>query len=301
VDAIIAKCAGEAKRPVRIADDGSVVHVFKLVGELFPRLSIHPVHEPDFARVESAGFVPVNGSWRDDMSLVDVLRHELAELDHERAQRLIAELDALLDAHAAPVAPPAPYIRRPLLERGQRLLYGNTRAMDALREHGFRPVPVRWGHDDVERDGYNDFLGHWHYNADVSEHGVGISLKGFALVEFVTRFRADVDHAIRAMGVCLVRTADDDHPAYLFRCDQGGGDGTIYSPNAPLRVRRIGVTVLSGADVEVRAYKWSRDVLTVMASDLSAFEVHDAKRLERTLESLPATDYSNTPKRRKTT
>lgn len=304
VDAIIAKYIGAAKCPVRIADDGSTLRVFQLAGDLFSTIGTHLAHDPDFVRVESAaGFAPVNGDWRNGISLMDVFRSELPELDHERAQRLIGELNDLLDAHVPPVEPPAPFVPRPLLEPGQRLLYGNTRAMQELREHGFQPVPVRWGQREAEHDGYSDFMGHWHYNGDVAEHGVGINLKGFALLEFVGRYRADVDEAIRSMGTCLIRTAAGDGcPVYLFRCDQGGASENIYSPNAHVHARRVGLIVLSGTDDKGRAYQWDRDVLTVKASELATFERNDAQRLQRILEPLPlATDYSKASgKRRKT-
>jgi hypothetical protein len=300
VDRIVAKHLGkDARCPVRVADDGSTLRVFRLTGELF---SVMTTHDHDFARVESAAaFVPVNGDWVDGISVVDVMRDELPELDHDRAKQLIGELDALAEAHAPPVAPPVPYVAAPILQPGQRLLYGNTRAMAELRAHGFQPLPVRWGQQQLERDGYSDFMGNWHYNVPLYDHGVGVSLQGFALLEQGgATFRHDVDAAIRAMGPCLVRTVRGEqippNVAYVFRC-YGGGDETLYGPNVSVRVRRTGLLVLSGEDTYGRAYQWDRDVLTVKASSLAPLEPHDADRLRRALESLPSiVEY----KRRKT-
>lgn len=291
-DAIVAKYIGKAKCPVRVTDDGSTLRVFRLAGELF---SIIATEDPDFARVDSAaGVVPVNGQWKDGVGLVDVMRSELPELDHGRAQQLIGELNALLAANAPPYIPPAPFVAPPILQPGQRLLYGNRRALVALNENGFQPLPVRFGQDEVEKDGYTDFMGGWHYNVDLQQHGVGINVgRGFAVLEFIGgTFRVDVDAAIRAHGACLVRrVTGDQHPvnvAYLFRCSQQGGDQTLYTPHLHVQVRRTGLLVLSGEDQYERAYQWDRDVLTVKASSLATMELHDAARLQRGLEALPS-------------
>jgi hypothetical protein len=302
IDAIIKRYAGAAKCPVRLADGGAL-YVFKLAGPRFSTLATAYGREPDTVHVESAAsFVPLNGDWLNGISLLDVFRNELPPLSRDHAQALIDEVDRLLDERAPRIDYlPPPVAPRPLLQPGQPLLFGNSRAMDALREHGFQPVAVRWGQQHAEKDGFSDANGRWHFNCDVSEHGVGINLRGFALIELNGRFRADVDEAIRSMGACLVRTAPgDDRRVYLFRSIQGGADESLYSPNVFMRVRRTGLAVLAGADEDGRTYQWDRDVLTVKANELGAFEQHDGKRLERMLEALPPADYSKaTPKRRK--
>lgn len=295
VDAIVAKYIGKGTRcPVRVGDDGST-RVFRLAGDLF---SVMATYDNDTARIESAAaWVPVNGTWVDGISLVDVMRDELPELDHERAQRLIGELNALLDAHTPPVVPPAPYVAQPILQPGQRMLYGNTRAMDELRANGFRPLPVRWGQDDIERNGYSDFMGNWHYNVPLDDHGVGIDLgRGFAeLKQAGATFRHDVDEAIRSLGPCLVRTVrGEQNPpnvVYIFRCENGK-DEFVATPSVGVQVRRAGLLVLSGADTYGREYQWNRDLLTVRPSELPLLEPHDARRLHAVLEPLPSiVDY----------
>lgn len=302
IDAIVKRYTGAAKCPVRLAD-GEALYVFKLAGDRFSTLATAYSHQPDTVRVESAAsFVPLNGEWSNGISLLDVFRNELPPLSRDHAQALIDEVDRLLSDRAPRVDyTPPPVAPRPLLQPGQRLLFGNARAMDALREHGFQPFPVRFGQQEAERDGFSDSNGRWHYNVDVSEHGVGINLRGFALIEFGGRFRADVDELVRSFGPCLVRTVrGDDRPVYLFKCMQGGRDESLFSPNVHMRVRRGGLAVLSGADEDGRTYQWDRDVLTVTASELGTFEQHDGKRLERMLEALPPADYSKaTGKRRK--
>ncbi|HKU16431.1 MAG TPA: hypothetical protein VJQ52_18720 [Steroidobacteraceae bacterium] len=296
VDRIVAKYIGKGARcPVRLADDGSTLRVFQLSGDQFSTIA---TYDHALARVESAaGFVPVNGTWADGISLVDVMRNELPELDHERAKQLIGELNALLDAHAPPVAPPALYVAPPILKPGQSLRYGNTRAMDVLRGNGLQPLPVRWGQQQVEKDGYSDFMGNWHYNVSLDDHGVGINLRGFALVEQMgSTFRDDVDAAIRAMGPCLVRTVRGEqippNVGYLFRCYGGGGDEFVSTPTVGVQVRRTGLLELSGADTYGREFQWSRDLLTVRANELPALESHDTRRLRDALESLPSiVDY----------
>lgn len=301
VDAIFKRYTGAAKCPVRVAD-GKALYVFKLAGDRFSTLATAYNHQPDTVHVESAGsFVPLNGDWSNGVSLLDVFHNELAPLSRDHAQALIDEVDRLLDERAPHVDYlPPPVAPRPLLQPGQRLLFGNSRAMDALREHGFQPVAVRWGQQHAEKDGFSDANGRWHFNCDVSEHGVGISLRGFAVIEFGGRFRADVDELVRSFGACLVRTVrGDDRHAYLFRSIQGGTDDTLYSPNAHVHVRRVGLTVLSGADEDGRTYQWDRDALTVNANELGTFEQHDGRRLERMLEALPPADYSKTPAKRR--
>jgi hypothetical protein len=293
-ESIVAKYIGkDARCPVRIADDGSALRVFRLAGDLFSTIATHD----EFARVESAAaFVPVNGTWVNGVSLMDVMRSELPELDREHARRLIDELNALLDANTPPVAPPAPYVAAPILQPGQRLLYGNTRAMRELCAHGFRPLPVRWGQQSVEDDGYADFMGNWHYNVSLDDHGVGISLKGFTLLEQSrVTFRDDVDEAIRAMGPCLVRTVRGEqvppNVVYIFRCESGMDD-FVATPNVGVQIRRTGLLVLSGADTYGREYQWNRDLLAVKVSELPAFDQYDARRLRDALESLPSiVDY----------
>jgi hypothetical protein len=302
IDAIVKRYAGAAKSPVRVTDD-EALYVFKLAGARFSTLATAYGHQPDAVRVESAAsFVPVNGDWANGISLLDVFRDDLAPVSRDHAQALIDEVDRLLADRAPRVEYfPLPVAPRPLLQSGERLTFGNSRAMDALREHGFQPVAVRWGQQHAEKDGFSDANGRWHFNCDVSEHGVGINLRGFALIEFTGRFRADVDEAIRSMGACLVRTArGDDRHAYLFHSSQGGTDETLYSPNVHVCVHRTGLVVLSGADEDGRTYQWDRDVLTITANELGTFEQHDGKRLERMLEALPPADYSKaTAKRRK--
>jgi len=303
IDAIVKRYVGDGRVPVRIAD-GEAVYVFKLAGERFSTIATGYGNQPDSVRVESAASVVLlNGQWKDGISLLDVFRNELAPLSRDHAQALVDEANRLLDARA-PVVDyfPPPRVPRPLLQPGQTLRYGNDRAMDVLRENGFsKPLPVRWGQQEAEKDGYVDSVGNFHFNVDVSEHGVGINLKGFALIEFGSRFRADVDELLRSFGPCLVRTAaGDDRPVYLFRSDQGGGDETLNGPNAFVHVRRLGLIVLSGADDKGRAYAWDRDVLTVKSDELATFELHDGKRLQRVLEALPPADHSKgTGKRRK--
>jgi len=301
IDAIIKRYTGAAKCPARLAD-GEALYVFKLAGPRFSTLATAYGHQPDTVRVESAAsFVPLNGQWADGFSLLGVSRDELPALSRDVAQGLIDELDRLL-LDRAPAVDYFPPVRapRPLLQPGQTLRYGNERALEALREHGFQPVAVRWGQQHAEKDGFSDANGRWHFNCDVSEHGVGINLRGFALIEFNGRFRTDVDELVRSFGACLIRTArGDDRPAYLFRSLQGGPDEALYSPNVHMRVRRAGLTVLSGADDDGRAYQWDRDVLTVPANQLGTFEQHDGKRLERMLEALPPPDYDKAPAKRR--
>jgi hypothetical protein len=303
VAAVIAKYIGAAKCPVHVADDGSLLCVFR-TGELFGSIRTDAWREPDFAHVDAGpSFIPLEGNWRDALDLLDVQRAELPELDHAKGEALISDVNRVLQDHAPPVEPPAPFVPRPLLQPGQRLLYGNTRAMNALREHGFSPSPVRWGQQEVERDGYSDSNGFWHFNCDLSNHGVGVALKGLVTLKSVWGFREDVDAAIRALGPCVIRSVagDDTRRLYLFRCSYGA-DEDIYAPNAHIAVRRRGVIVLTGTEKDGREYEWDRDVLTVRADELAAFESHDAQRLRRALESLPPPDYSKVapaPKRRK--
>jgi hypothetical protein len=288
VDAIVKRYVGKAKCPVRLADD-KALYVFKLAGAA--QFSTIATDDPEFARVDSAAsFVRLDGEWRGGISLLDVMRSELPELDHERAQQLIGELNACLHAHAPPVAPPAPFVARPLLAPGETLRWKNTRALAALNANGFSNLlPVRFGQQQAEKDGFTDANGRFHHNVDVSEHGVGLSLQGFTLVEFGGRFRADVDELVKSFGPCILRTvAGDDRPVYLFKCDQGGGDETIHTPNVFMHVRRVGVIVLSGVDDKGREYEWSQNLLTVKSSQLHTFERHDCARLQRALESLPS-------------
>jgi hypothetical protein len=301
VAALTAKYVGTAKCPVRIGDD-ALLYVFR-TGELFGRVQTSPGHQPDHAAVEAGpSFIPLNGNWRAGLDLLDVKRAELPELDHVKAEALIGEINAILCERAPPVEPPAPRVPRPLLEPGQKLLWGNWRAMDALRENGFSLLPIRWGQQTPERNGYADFAGNWHYNDPLDQHGVGLTLAGLATVEIITRFRHDVDAAIQAVGPCLIRTVsgDETRRLYVFRNSSSGADQAIYSPNVHAIVRRRGVVVLSGVDEDGRQYEWNRDMLTARVEELAALESFDAQRLQRALERLPPVDYINAvPKRRK--
>lgn len=161
--------------------------------------------------------------------------------------------------------------------------------MDALRRQGFSPLPVRWGQHEAERDGYVDFIGNFHCNVRLDNHGVGVLLKDLVTIETVNPIRPDVDAVIRAFGPCLVRNVADD-PArrlYLFRSTYAGANQLVYSRAAHLAVRRRGLLVLSGADETGLAYEWESDVLQAQADQLSIFESHDAQRLELALEPLP--------------
>jgi hypothetical protein len=290
VDAIIAKYTLGAKCPVRIADDGSLLFVFQLTGEPFATVQTHHAHAPDRAVIESGPqYIPLAGNWRDGIDLLDCQRGELPQLDGVTADAMVKEINALLSAQAAPYVPPV-YTRPAILQPGQRLLYGNSRALTALEENGFKgALPVRWGDQQAERDGYADAVNNWIYKVSVSKHGVGVPLKGLVTIETVTPFRPDVDAIIRGLGACLVRTVvgDESRRLYVFRSNDGGADQGIYSPCVHLAARRKGFLVLSGADEDGREYKWDSDLIQTRVDQLSAFEYFDAPRLQSALEPLP--------------
>jgi hypothetical protein len=291
VDGIVAKHTGSTKCPVRIADDGSLLFVFRL-SESFETVQTHPTHDPDRATAESGpSWIPLNGTWRDDLDLLDVRRSDLPEMNKAVADALVRELDALL-SDCAPRWEPPVYVKRPLLLPGERLVWSNTRALGRLRENGFQTLlPVRWGSVSAERDGFSDANGFWHYNCDVSSHGVGVTLKGLvAISQPVGRFREDVDAAVKSIGPCLIRTAEGTH-VYVFRTLQGGIDEDIQTPWVHLSAYRKGLIVLAGANENGFDYSWSHDLLQTRVESLGIFEQHDVYALRKALEQLPPPDY----------
>ncbi|MGH8238250.1 MAG: hypothetical protein ACREXP_14695 [Steroidobacteraceae bacterium] len=286
IDAIVKRYIGKSKAPVRVAD-GVALYVFKLAGD-GDRFSTITTGYSDTVRADGANsFIALNGQWKDGLSLLDIQRRELAPLSCDQAQALVAAIGQLLADRAppAPVAPP--FVPRPLLQPGESLRWKHTRALDQIRENGFRNLlPVKVGTDQAERDGFSDANGRFHYQCALDEHGVGLSLRGvFVVVEYGGR-RDDVHALIRSFGPALVR----DDRLYLFSADQSGKDETLCSPAGHLRVYRSGLVVLSGADDQGRAYQLSQDLLSVKASDLPRFEPHDGQRLERMLQALPLTE-----------
>jgi len=291
VDAIVAKHTGKARRLVRIEDDGSMRIPFRLTDEPFPTVQTSTANDPGHAVIETGpSWIPLDGNWRDGMYPTDVPRSELPEMTRDVADALVKKLDALFEARAPRWEPPV-YVRRPILEPGARLLYGNQRALNQLRENGWPDLlPVRWGHQQVERDGYMmTQLDKFKYNVDVSSHGVGFMLKGLVTIETISPWRPDVDAIIRDLGPCLVRSVagDESRRLHLFRSQYNGSDQALYSPFVNMAVRRTGLLVLSGADENGHAYAWDSDLLQAKLSELATFDAWDVQKVQRALEPLP--------------
>lgn len=292
VDAIVKRCTGEAKCPVRLAA-GQALHVFKLSGGPFSTVRTAGHCEPDTVIVESAAsYIQLQGQWKDEISLLDIARNELPMMDREHAQALVDEVNRLL-SDRAPVVDYFPPMRapRPLIPEGESLRWRHERARERLQENGFRNLlPLRSADLSVEQDGYADSNGRWLYNShvDLSGHHVGLSLRGFALVECTTRQRDDIDELVKSFGPALVRTTDGKQ-VWLFRSPQDGPDQALSGVAGRVTVTRTGIVALSTG-------KWAPDLLTVKTTDLPDFDAHHGQRLERMLQSLPPTDYS---KRRK--
>lgn len=86
-----------------------------------------------------ASFIPLSGDWLNGDPLT-VRRNDLPEIDRARAAELIADVDALLIAHAPPIesyiAKSTPTPRKAPLPRADELRFGNPRALEALRANG---------------------------------------------------------------------------------------------------------------------------------------------------------------------
>jgi hypothetical protein len=302
VDGLIKQHLGEARCPAKVGPDGSRVYVFRAEGHLFASVCTSVGYDGSVRVDAGPGFIALNGEWVDGTDLLDVRRAELAPMDLVGAQALIAKLDKLLEAHTAPPPQIPRYVPRPLLEPGQRLLWSNTRALDAMRRNGFAGlVPVRWGEKSAERDGYSDAVGNFHYNVRISEHGVGVELKAAGLVALqpvTATFRDDVDEAIRSLGPYMVVRAGEQQATYLLRTRGGAAEEMVHSPATSITVKRRGLIVLSGA-VDGHEVQMSPDLLTVKVQELASFEAWETENLRRALESLPPITEYKAPKRKK--
>jgi hypothetical protein len=304
--AIVAKYVGAAVCPVRV-DNGALVYVFSLSGPQFPLVETAPWDDATDSVAVHTGpaYIPLNSTWRGP-DLLDVPRPALPEIDQQKAHALIKDFDALLEARAPRSEPPPRPAKRPLLEPGQRLLWGNHRAIAAMKQNGWDPRPVAWGQEREEDNGYAvPDLGLFQYNVRVDGHGVGVPLQGLVAIEWTpTRHRREEIHAaILSMGPCLLRTAKGtDSRLYLFRADRKWYEQTIGVPFAQLSIRRAPrqLVVLSGADAAGREYVLDRDILQTRVDELATFDFHDHGRLQNALDAIPEPDYSQpAPRKRK--
>jgi hypothetical protein len=81
------------------------------------------------------------GTWERD-SVLDMRRDELPAMDREGAERLVAAFSAFMAERAPPPPPPAVYVPTPIVASGEKVLFGNLRARNALRDNGYEIAPV---------------------------------------------------------------------------------------------------------------------------------------------------------------
>lgn len=334
IDAIVKRYAGAARCPVLIEDDGSMLFVFRTV-DLWGTLSAGC--DPDHVRIVAGpSCIPVAGNWRSGIDLLTVARGELPELDRVKADELVNELGQLLQDRAAPLPvlpPPSP--PKPLLQPGERLLFGNTRAMRRLSYNGFTVCPVSLEDNQVPK--LESHVAQWvdGFRLDderYSDFGVGLitthtrpsnlfdmsAVKPGAtwLAELEVRARTDIAAAIHSIiaaryGQGPIRIASDGSRLYLFKRVYGmplaatdfirsatGADGyPVIGSTVRIRIASAPVIVLSGADDAGKPYRWERgDPLTVARDDLPALDGNLSQWFLKAVEQLLASGkISSTP------
>jgi hypothetical protein len=289
-------------RVVRVATNGERVYLFRNEGEPFSALASRARRTGD-ARVNSARhFVALIEDAHGDAyewprgTLVETRRDELATLNADEAQRLIADFDKWASIHEPPLPPITKYVAKPLVPPGQRLTYGNHRARAALERGGFYPAPVQFGTQQVPRGDVHTWKSH-------DEHGVGLLLNPLGngnagkltLVEFSSR-SAEVAEELAKLGhpdrtgeilPAIAAFMAEHYCAPCQRSPNGAlryafrNDDYTFAPIVKLisgpavastiRVRvvgREGAIVISGDDVDGKPLAWDVDWFAVKRADL---------------------------------
>ncbi len=280
--------------PVRIGEDGTRLYVFAFngAGMLEGAGTSYAAELDGFSARASGGngFIPLDGEWPRG-NLLQTMRSDLPTLDADTARAMVDALDELFDKHIAPATPsfstfkPTPL---PSLKDGERVTFGNARAMDTLKRHNYDTCPVDWGDTRPSSAWINTatFGVQW----EPSTRAMGVALycqldprtrgeRSLCTVEIFGRadLVAAVDAAITSrLGASPARVSSDGTRLRIFR---GSGHDVLraaqhhLSPRGPfvagssVRVHFASagsVVVVSGLDSAGQPYKWENgDPLTV--------------------------------------
>lgn len=316
LDSIIARHVGAAKCPVRVSADGVRLYLFSAancksftekradLGDSTVRLHYFP---ECVALAADHGGRPYEWPAGD---LFSIRHSELAALDSDACEALIADVHELFVKHAPPVPVPAPRVPKPIVKPGDRLSWENERALKELRANGYELAPVRFGKSAPDSTAWRHGLVNWKFDwhrGPPSKYGVGVvtTLQGpnqLAALELWSRsaenaaeleklgFPVLTDRIVAGIGAIIAKyvggakvpTRRDSAGRVLFLFRNTGGYNLMdfdrlllvaSKPGTAVKLKltaREGCFVVSGDDAAGKPYKWENDLLSTKHEELPA-------------------------------
>ncbi len=332
LEEIVARHVGAAKCPVRVSPDGARVYLFsatkctrfteKLALLDHSKVSLNYLPECVALAADSAGrpYEWPNGD------LFSIRHTDLAALDDDSCDALMADIHELFAKHAPPPPKREPKVSKPIVAPGERITWANDRALDQLRKNGYDVVPVPFGRAAPVSDAWKGNMVSWKFNdpkTPPSKFGVGVVSTGrassLAAVELSSRsaeIAADLEKlgfADRTAGILAglssiitkyageaklpIRRGSNGAHLFLFRNTAGYTPYefnrlfTSHGPGTTVRVKLIArdaCFVVSGDDPAGKPYTWDCDLLATKLDDLPALGHSEASALLRDIEDFEA-------------
>ena len=331
LEAIIARHVGAAKCPVRVSADGVRVYLFgaatcegfteKHAALEFSTVKLHYFPECIALAADHEGR-PYEWPAGDLFSI----RHaELAALDGNACDALMADVHELFAKHAPPIPVPPPRVPKPIVKAGERITWENERALSELRANGYEPAPVRFGRSapdsTVWRHGSVNWKFDWH-RAPPSKYGVGVvtTLQGarqLAALELWSRsaenaaeleklgFTVQTDRILAGITSIIskyvgdakvaIRRDSNGRTLFLFRNTAGYNladfDRLLMVASKPGTAVRLKLTareacfVVSGDDAAGKPYKWENDLLSTKHNALAQLGNWEASAIVRDVDA----------------
>ncbi len=327
--AVVAKYVGAAKCPVRVSADGERVYLFAAATNAvftekrayleYSTVALNYCPECIAVGADHEG-QPYEWPQGD---LFAVRRAELASLDNDSCDALMADIQELFAKLAPPAPPPAPRVAKPIVAAGARLTWENKRARLQLAENGWDVVPVPFGRQSPDNRVRMGQTGEYLFDRKKppSEFGVGVvtslDRSTFVALEVSSR-SAEVAADLEKLGISdktgsivagiaalikqfagdakvPVRRTSTGSQLFLFRSagsySAAGLRRLLTVPGTPgtavtlTLIARTACVVFSGDDAAGKPYTWENDLLSTKQGELPEYRAKILNDIEAFMEA----------------
>jgi hypothetical protein len=329
LQAIVAKYVGAAKCPVRVSADGEHVYLFAAAASaVFTEKRAHL----EYSTV-SLNYFPECIALAADHDgqpyewpkgdLFSARRSELAALDNDACDALMADIQELFAKFAPPAPPPAQRVAKPIIAPGERMTWENKRARSQLVANGWDIVPIPFGRQAPDPRLRMGPTGEYLFDRKKppSEFGVGVvtslDRSTFVALELSSR-SAEVAADLEKLGFAdktapilagigaIVKRFAGDAKVPVRRDSKGGqvflfrsaGAFTAAGLKRLLSVQgKTGTAVAvaiyarnvcmiySGDDAAGKPYTWENDLLSTKHHEVPVYSASILKDIEAFMES----------------